>query len=108
MIVPDLWITIIYRLKTDTSHVAVEVEVENQSDEEQPILVVWLAHIGLGEVYDLTAGGWVNQQLSSVGALIPASDEVSYGFAPLPYEPGAHGLACMAGSSILLESSTVR
>jgi hypothetical protein len=102
--IPDLEMTVTYTLSPYDAFVRVDVELVNRGDESLPLAAGWLIHGGLAENYYPALGGYRTTQIASAGALLVAGDEVAYAFAPLPYEPGEHGLGFMAGGSVLIDS----
>ena len=105
--IPILALTLTYTLQPGWDHVRVDVEVINEDDEDVPLAPGWLIHAGLAENYYPELGGFEYTQIAAAGAVIAADQEVAYGFAPLPYEPGAHGLGYMAGGSALMDGVQV-
>ncbi len=101
--VPPWQISVTYRLPADQRHLLIEVEVENSGSESTPMAPAWMQHGGLAENYYPALGGFTTLPTTTLGALLPLSDETAYGFAPLPYQPGTHSSAYMAGGSVLLE-----
>ena len=101
---PDIELTVTYTLTPYDAHLRVDVEILNRGDEALPLAAGWLIHGGLAENYYPELGGYRTTQIASGGALMVAGDEVAYAFAPLPYEPGEHGLGFMAGGSVLIDS----
>ncbi len=102
--VPDIELTVTYTLTPYDAHLGIDVEIANQGDEALPLAAGWLIHGGLAENYYPALGGYRTTQIASAGALLVAGDEVAYAFAPLPYQPGEHGLGFMAGGSVLIDS----
>ncbi len=105
--IPALTIAMTYTLQPGWDHVRVDVEVTNDDDEDLPLAAGWLIHAGLAENYYPALGGYEYTQIAAAGAVIAAEQHVAYGFAPLPYEPGAHGLGYMAGGSALMDGVQV-
>lgn len=102
--VPDLRLTTTYTLAPGADDVRVDVEIENTGAAAVPLAPGWLAHLGLAEPYHPDLGGFRKPAAATGGALLAVSDELVYGFAPLPFAPGAHGLASMAGGAVLMDS----
>ena len=102
--IPDLDITVTYTLGPYDPYLRVDVEITNLDDGELPLAAGWLIHGGLAENYYPALGGYKTTQVASAGALMVAGEEVAYAFAPLPYEPGEHGVGFMAGGSVLMDS----
>ena len=105
--IPPLTIAMTYTLRPGWDHVRVDVAVTHDGDEDLPLAAGWLIHAGLAENYYPDLGGYEYTQIAAAGAVIAAEQEVAYGFAPLPYEPGAHGLGYMAGGSALMDGVQV-
>jgi hypothetical protein len=105
--IPPLTLTLTYTLEPGWDHVRVDVEVVNDGEDDVPMAAGWLIHAGLAENYYPELGGYAYTQIAAAGAVIAAEQEVAYGFAPLPYEPGAHGLGYMAGGSALMDQVQV-
>ncbi len=100
--VPDWTIAVTYTLKADEPFVRIHTEVRNNEGEDAPLQPAWLVHGGLAENLYRGLGGFTSLPTTTLGALLPVSDETAYGFAPLPYSPGTHGSAYMAGGSVIL------
>ena len=105
--IPELWFVVTYTLDPDVDHVRVHVQITNEGNQAEPLAAGWLIHGGLGENYYPEHGGFSTPQITSSGAQIVSHDTVVYGFGPLPYAPGAHGLAFMAGGTVVLDSVQV-
>ena len=105
--IPDLVLTLTYTLLPDAQHVRVDVEIVNRTADDLPLAAGWLLHGGLAENYYPALGGYTDAQIASAGAVLAADERVTYGFAPLPYEPGAHGVGFMAGGSVVMDGVQV-
>ncbi len=100
--VPDWTIAVTYRLPADSSVLTIETEITNTGSDTDPLQPAWLVHGGLAENLYRGLGGFTTLPTTTIGALLPTSDETAYGFAPLPFAPGTHGSAYMAGGSVIL------
>ncbi len=100
--VPSWDIALTYRLRADEPFVRIETVVTNTGGESTPLQPAWLVHGGLAENLYRGLGGFTTLPTTTLGALLPTSDETTYGFAPLPFQPGTHGAAYMAGGSVIL------
>ncbi len=107
LVIPDLEIAVTYTLGPYDPYLRVDVEITNLDAEELPLAAGWLVHGGLAENYYPALGGYRTTQVASAGALMVAGEAVAYAFAPLPYEPGEHGVGFMAGGSVLMDSVQV-
>jgi hypothetical protein len=105
--VPDWAITTTYTLRADEPFVRIRTEVTNDGGEVEPVQPAWLVHGGLAENVYRGLGGYTSLPTTTLGALLPVSDETAYGFAPLPYAPGEHGSAYMAGGSVILHDASL-
>ncbi len=105
--IPALQLQLTYTLEPGWDHVQVDVAVTNLTDEDLPLAPGWLIHGGLAENYYPEMGGYRYTQIAADGATIAAAEEVTYAFAPLPYQPGAHGVGFMAGGSVLVDGVQV-
>jgi hypothetical protein len=100
--VPSWDVSVTYTLRHDEPFVRIHTEVTNSGSETTPLQPAWMLHGGLAENLYRGLGGFTSLPTTTLGALLPVSDETAYGFAPLPYEPGTHGSAYMAGGSVII------
>ena len=107
MDVPSWDITTTYTLRADEPFVRIHTEVTNTGSEATPLQPAWLVHGGLAENLYRTLGGFTTLPTTTTGALLPISDETAYGFAPLPFQPGTHGAAGMAGGSVIIHDASL-
>ena len=107
MDVPSWDIATTYTLRAGEPFVRIHTEVTNTGGEDTPLQPAWLVHGGLAENLYRTLGGFTTLPTTTTGALLPVSDETAYGFAPLPFQPGTHGAAGMAGGSVILHDASL-
>jgi len=107
MDVPAWDIATTYTLRADESFVRIHTEVTNTGSDDTPLQPAWLVHGGLAENLYRGLGGFTTLPTTTTGALLPVSDETAYGFAPLPFQPGTHGSAGMAGGSVILHDASL-
>ncbi len=102
MDVPPWDISITYTLNADEGFVRIRTEVTNSGSDTDALQPAWMVHGGLAENLYRGLGGFTSLPTTTVGALLPVSDETAYGFGPVPFEPATHGAAYMAGGSVIL------
>jgi hypothetical protein len=107
MDVPTWDISTTYTLRADESLVRIHTEVTNTGSAATPLQPAWLVHGGLAEILYRGLGGFTTLPTTTTGALLPVSDETAYAFAPLPFQPGTHGSAGMAGGSVILHDASL-
>ncbi len=105
--VPSWEVAVTYTLEAGEPFLRIHTQITNTGSHATPLQPAWLVHGGLAENLYRGLGGFTTLPTTTIGALLPVSDETAYGFAPLPYTPGAHGSAYMAGGSVILRERSL-
>ena len=94
---PPLKFQVDYILRPHSNIVEIETTIINIGTAEEPILPIWLMHVGVGRPFIPESGGYRDEQLAQVTSYVYETDYLAYAFLPVPAKEEAHFLFSMAG-----------